>query len=212
MPRQKSTTKRARNKPQQKSLLNFFETSSPLRGQAESGPSGPTKSPTRIGGKAKGKMPAKGSRGAYRLQSDEDDSEGDGSTSSDVGAIGFEPEVITVSSSSEEDAILPSPRKSARSQRKIKKRRADSEERDSAVAESDSDGPEHIGVPVIWRKAGTVTVDKRKRAVIQDSDDDELQPRRRKLVKGIRPPTPEEENLLDELDSDSRPLPFAMCD
>ena len=184
----------------QKSLLDFVEKSSPTLPSKAKSPS-----PTRFDPKGKGKAPAK-RRVPYIASEDEEEngSEGGGSTSSDVGAIGFEPKAAAVSSTSDNESITHSPRKPASTPRKIRKRRAGSIP--GSPISIDSDSPEPVGVPV-FRKGGA-TVGKRKHAALQDSseeENDDIQPRRRKLVKGVRPPTPEEDSadLLEEVDSNS---------
>ena len=104
---------KSRKPLKQKTLLEFIETSSPTRrGQVESGPpsSSPVGRPTRRKAKGKGKALAKRKIASPSLlkNDDESGSDGNGSTSSDVGAIGFERKVITVSSSegSEEEVGL----------------------------------------------------------------------------------------------------------
>ncbi|KAG0707720.1 hypothetical protein DFH29DRAFT_895079 [Suillus ampliporus] len=103
---------------------------------------------------------------------------------SDVGAIRFEPEIIDVSD--EDD----SPRRPSTKRRKKSLVVTDSL---PDVAGSDGSLEDGIGIPIRWKgsKRG-------KRKAIADSDD-ESQPRRRKLVKGARPPSPEE-SVIDEVD------------
>lgn len=105
---------------------------------------------------------------------------------SDVGAIKFEPEVIDVND--EDD----SPRRP--STRRLKRSLVITDSLPDVVASDDS-LEDRIGIPVIWKgsKKG-----KRKRKAIVDSDG-ESQPRRRKLVKGARPPSPEG-SVIDEVD------------
>lgn len=109
---------------------------------------------------------------------------------SDVGAIKFEPEVISVDASDEDD---DSPRRPS-STRRFKKSLVITDNQPD-VASSDDSMEDRIGIPTVWRgsKKG-----KRKRNAMADSDDDS-QPRRRKLVKGARPPSPEGD-VIDEVD------------
>lgn len=207
MPKARATLK-------QKTLHDFVETSSPThrgRTEAEAAPSSSPvqRAPRRRNAKAKGKAPLKPkfALSPPRRNDEGSGSDGGGSTSSDVGAIGFEPKVIAVSSSSDEEDLVTSPRRPLASQRKARNRLAESAEGSPIAIESDSDGPQHVGVPVTRNKNGSAT-DKRRHNAIQDSDEDEdeePQPRRRKLVKGVRPPTPEEHDsdLLEEVDSNS---------
>lgn len=109
---------------------------------------------------------------------------------SDVGAIKFEPEIISVDASDEDD---DSPRRPS-STRRFKKSLVVTDNQPD-MASSDDSMEDRIGIPTVWRgsKKG-----KRKRKAIADSDDDS-QPRRRKLVKGARPPSPEGD-VIDEVD------------
>ncbi|KIJ69366.1 hypothetical protein HYDPIDRAFT_80164 [Hydnomerulius pinastri MD-312] len=108
---------------------------------------------------------------------------GDGADSadSDVGAIQFEPEVIDVSDGEE------SPRRP--------KRRKSQVVTDGLPehAVSDISLQENSGVPARWKGK------KGKAKAVEDSDE-ESQPRRSKFTKGIRPPTPEEDDVLDDVD------------
>ncbi|KAG2134421.1 uncharacterized protein EDB93DRAFT_1092717 [Suillus bovinus] len=105
---------------------------------------------------------------------------------SDVGAIKFEAEVIDVSD--EDD----SPRRPSTGRLKRSLVITDSL---PDVAASDDSLDDHTGIPIVWKgsKKG-----KRKRKAIADSDE-ESQPRKRKLVKGTRPPSPEG-SVIDEVD------------
>jgi hypothetical protein len=104
---------------------------------------------------------------------------------SDVGAIKFEPEVIDVSD--EDD----SPRRP--STRRLKKSLVVTDSLLDVIA-SDSSSEDRIGIPLRWKGSNK---GKNKRKAIADSDD-ESQPRKRKLVKGARPPSPEG-NVIDEV-------------
>ncbi|KAG1753462.1 hypothetical protein EDB19DRAFT_831191 [Suillus lakei] len=129
------------------------------------------------------KRQAKRKHKVIAVESDDSD---DLAQDSDVGAIKFEPEVIEVSD--EDD----SPRRPSTKRRKKSLVVTDSL---PDVAASDSSLEDHIGIPTRWKgsKKG-----ERKRKAIADSED-ESQPRRRKLVKGARPPSPEE-SAIDEVD------------
>lgn len=97
---------------------------------------------------------------------------------SDVGAIHFEPEVVEISDE-DHSPRRPKKRKSLVGAHAIPVRTI-----------SDESLEETIGVPR-YRKG------KNKNKVVLDSEDD-TRPRKRKLVKGIRPPTPEEDDDLLE--------------
>lgn len=141
---------------------------------------------------------------AQRIPSDNEgipSGEDDGSSSSDPSKIRFERQVITVSSSDEEIA-LSSPRVPTRSQAKKRKQLTGSgEDDDNGIVTVSSSDEDHIGVPVRWK--GKATQTKRSRQVVDSDEEEELPARRRKLVKGIRPPTPEEEDILAEVDENS---------
>lgn len=87
---------------------------------------------------------------------------------SDVGAIRFEAETVDIDDEDE------SPRRP--------KRRRTTDRFDENGVEDDE---ERIGVPVHWKGKGKIKT-------IVDSDD-ESQPRR-KLIRGVRPPTPEDDD------------------
>ncbi|KAG2111588.1 uncharacterized protein F5147DRAFT_685863 [Suillus discolor] len=106
---------------------------------------------------------------------------------SDVGAIKFEPQVIDVSD--EDD----SPRRP--SARRFKKSLVVTDSLPD-VAASDNSLEDHIGIPIAWK--GSKNGKRKKRKAIADSDD-ESQPRKRKLIKGARPPSPEG-SVIDEVD------------
>ncbi|KAI0818744.1 hypothetical protein BC629DRAFT_1463896 [Irpex lacteus] len=189
MPKARATLK-------QKTLHDFVEASSPThrnRTEAEADPSSSPvqRAPRRRNAKAKGKAPLKPKFASSPPRRNDEGSgpDGGGSTSSDVGAIGFEPKVIAVSSSSDEEDLVTSPR-SLLPRRERLAIAAESAEGSPIAIESDSDGPQHVGVPVTRNKNGSAT-DKRRHNAIQDT------------VKGVRPPTPEEHDsdLLEEVDS-----------
>ncbi|KIL00117.1 hypothetical protein PAXRUDRAFT_821997 [Paxillus rubicundulus Ve08.2h10] len=104
-----------------------------------------------------------------------------GSEDSDVGAIHFDPEILDVS---DEDQ---SPRRPKRRKSIVVVDTVPEHEL------SDDSLEENIKVSVRWKGK------KGKAKTIYDSEED-VQPRRRKLIKGVRPPTPEEQSVLDEVD------------
>ena len=134
-----------------------------------------------------------------RLRADDEEipsAEDEAVTSSDPGHIRFEPEVVTVMSSEEdEDIVLQSPQVTSRSQAKKRKQRGESDE--PVTVSSDE---ENVGVPVIWKGKGRET--KRSKQVV-DSDSEEEPPQRR--LTRVRPATPEsDEDLLAEVDENSQ--------
>jgi hypothetical protein len=124
--------------------------------------------------------------------SSSEEAEEEGEDKSDVGAIQFETETLIVSDEKE-----TSPR-AAKTKKPMRLARADSDEGNGNKRVSGDDSEGDRGVPVRWNPKGKGT---RKRAQIADSNSEgELQPKRRKLIKGIRPSSPED---CDELDADS---------
>lgn len=192
----------------QKSLLNFFQTgastSRPGLGDGSSEEEASRTAPAKGRRSAREESTQKATkrRTNTTLQSSDSDQapKDDESESSDVGAIGFEK--ASVSSVVEDDETVLSPKRPAGTPRKVRKLRAESVERISATEDSDGE-PEVIGVPVYWKKKDGAATKPRKAVIPAASDDDEPQPKRRKLVKGVRPPTPEED-LMDEVEADSK--------
>ncbi|GJE90811.1 hypothetical protein PsYK624_069550 [Phanerochaete sordida] len=178
----------------QMSLTEYLGSSSPPPEPSSSKKAKPPPSPAKP---ANRKRAAASKRRAPESDAPSDDDSG--STSSNVGGIAFEPEVIDISTSDED--VDDSPKRPPATQRKTRKRRAESTERSPVVVHTDSDD-EEVGVPVTWKGKGKAA-GKRKRAVV-DSDDENPRPRKSKLVKGVRPPTPEtaEENLADEVEEE----------
>ncbi|TCD71879.1 hypothetical protein EIP91_000011 [Steccherinum ochraceum] len=119
---------------------------------------------------------------------------------SDVGAISFEPKVIELTDSEEE--AKSSPQRKPATTRHIRKRRAKSDdEADSSPLDSPDEG--NSIMPIVWKGKGKAGQEKRK-VVVEDSDaedaEEDVQPKRRKIVRGQRPPTPEPDDLMEELD------------
>lgn len=139
------------------------------------------------------------SKKSHSLDSHIPDVEDGGDSSSDPGKIHFEPEVVSVSDSEEE--VKSSPRRPAASQAKKRRRVANSDDEGVVVVSTDTED-ENIGVPVRWK--GKAKEVKGKPTVVHSDSEEEEQPRRRKLVKGIRPPTPEEDDLMAEVDESSQ--------
>ncbi|KAG2034904.1 hypothetical protein BDR03DRAFT_963948 [Suillus americanus] len=130
--------------------------------------------------------PVKKRQAKHKVIALDSDTSDDLAQDSDVGAIKFEPEVIDVSD--EDD----SPRRP--STRRLKKSLVVTDSLPD-VAASDDSLDDRIGIPMRWKGGNK---GKRKRTAIADSDD-ESQPRKRKLVKGARPASPEG-SVIDEVD------------
>jgi len=130
------------------------------------------------------KTPSKRRRRIATPSSDESTQSKDGADGgdSDVGVIHFEEETVETGGEDE------SPRRP--------KRRRTTDRFDENEAEDDE---EHVGIPVRWKGKGKIKV-------MVDTDDDSSPPHR-KLIKGVRPPTPEDDDgSVDE----TRKLP--TCD
>ncbi|KAH9901023.1 hypothetical protein C8Q73DRAFT_635928 [Cubamyces lactineus] len=121
--------------------------------------------------------------------------EEDGSQSSDAGAIRFEQPVIEVTTSSDEDDVAPRPSTSSRGKKRAQRAHSDdSVSPDPVPADEDMDD-------VVFVRRGKRAM---KRSAIFESDEDEDRPRKRKLIKGERPSTPDGDgvDLLDEVDEE----------
>jgi hypothetical protein len=122
----------------------------------------------------------------------ERDSTDEGEDGSDVGRVAFEREVIIVSDEDEDQA--PRLRKRTR----LANIDSDLEQEDSSSGLSDREVDEEV--PMRRGRKG------KKRIKIVDTDSEgEIQPTRRKLIRGIRPSTPDDSS--DELDADSEGQP-----
>ncbi|KAL1944526.1 hypothetical protein VTO73DRAFT_2956 [Trametes versicolor] len=122
--------------------------------------------------------------------------EDEGSQSSDAGAIRFEVPVVEITSSESEKDVAPRPSNTQKGKKRV--RRAHSDESASPIV-SDAEGE---GKGVYVRKGKRAA--KKKAVAVLDSDEEEVQPRRRKLIKGERPSSPvvEDVDLLDEVEEE----------
>ena len=189
MPRRTQATSTPKKLRQEK--LDLFLSSSPRR---QSSPSRPQTRRSNFKRKTKAKDSDEDVAGQSHVPANTDAGE-EGSQSSDAGAIHFEPQVVLVSSSGDEGELPPRPTFSSR--RKKRTTRAHSVE----SASESSAGEEEREVYVRkGKRAGKKPV-----VVVLDSDEEEeLRPmKKRKLVKGERPPTPEEGDLMGEVDEHS---------
>lgn len=112
------------------------------------------------------------------------------SADSDVGAIKFEPKP-SVQKDTDEDE---SPPRSTRKKRRIQPVRIDSGT-ESAVEEGNVKDDDVFSMPRTRLSKG-----KGKQVHSTDSEQDALPRRRRKLVKGQRPLTPEEDDIANEVE------------
>jgi hypothetical protein len=168
------------SKLKQKTLVGFF--SSP-----------PASFPTsQTPKRAKPKSRKRGRVVSPESESDYDvDNKAAGSDDSDVGAIHFEPEVIDVCDEDESPrrprAIRQKPRLGAES--------SNSDEKNNYAAL-----PGVSSMNKTRRKSGRFG--KRKQVEEDSGSEEEVQPKKRKFIKGVRPSSPEEdeEDLLDEVD------------
>ncbi|KAA1471139.1 hypothetical protein DENSPDRAFT_837066 [Dentipellis sp. KUC8613] len=166
-------------------------------------PSSPqTQKPIMVRGR-KRKHAASSSTVKRSSRNDEEEPEG-GNSSSDVDTIRFEPRKLIVISSDEEDESS-SPRRPAVKRVKPTQRQLSGDSRSaSSAAASDNDEQTHVEKP-----SPAITKGKGVARVLheQDSSDEDELPVRRKLVKGKRPPTPddedEDEDVLGEVNEDA---------
>ena len=115
----------------------------------------------------------------------------DDSQSSDAGAIHFEREVVEVSSGEDEEDRAPRPSQASRRKR-VKRAHSD-----DSISPQPASGEE----PEIYVRKGKRPA-KVTSTVLDSDEEEEPSVKKRKLVKGERPPTPEEDavDLLDEVD------------
>ncbi|KAI0079928.1 hypothetical protein K474DRAFT_1673008 [Panus rudis PR-1116 ss-1] len=182
--RGRSGTARKTRKGQQ-SLRNYFQSSSPPSVAAEVVEEDEPTRELQVGASRKSTSQVSGRKPRVIAQGDDSTS----SSSNHVGDIDFEPVVVSVSDS--DDETKESPRRPA------KKRRLLRSARESDLGSEASEQEKDISIK---RKGKAKEVNKKQ--LILDSEEDEP-PRKRKLVKGVRPPTPEPENLLEEIDEDT---------
>lgn len=173
MPRK--TESSSPKKIKQKTLIGFF--SSPPTGSLSTAPKPQT--PKRV----KHKPPKR-----RRIASPEPDCDIDNrSNDSDVDAVHFEPEVIDLSDEDE------SPRRPT-TKRRAPPVRAESVSQDEKEKSSAKSGR----APGKARRQIS-----KEKEVLEDSDpEEEVQPKKRKFIKGVRPSSPEKDldNILDEVD------------
>ncbi|TFK89145.1 hypothetical protein K466DRAFT_661791 [Polyporus arcularius HHB13444] len=120
----------------------------------------------------------------------------DDSQSSDPGAIHFEREAAKLSSSEDEEGRAPRP---SQTNRRKRIRRAHSDGSASPEPAPDEEEQE------VYVRKGKRPAKKTSAVLVLDSDEEEAHPvKKRKLVKGERPPTPQgdEGDLLDEVDEE----------
>lgn len=182
--------KQSKRSKKQSSLLGFFQSSSPPQ---------PTSIPNNNTHKTRAnylKSSPKKTQSRSQKYGPKAEDKGTSSDSSDVGGINFEPEIISLSDS--DDDVKTSPRRGPAKKRRVKASESSSQ---ASSSHSKSD-EENIGIPVGWKWKGKA-VHKRKMAVSDSESEEEPRPKRRKLVRGVRPPTPDEsEDLMDEVDQE----------
>ena len=172
----RSKTSKAPTNVRQKKLDTFLSSS----------PSAPSRSPARAQrSKTKRRPPTHqdDDRGRTRIPTEEESSQ-----SSDAGAIHFAPEVVVVSDS-EDDIPQPTPSKS--SLRGKKRARAES----VGSCSDDSSG-------LAYARKSKRLMERASNVSVSDEEDEEPPRKRGKLVKGARPPTPDQDDddLLAEVD------------
>lgn len=185
MPRKSKGTGTPKKFRQRK--LDVYMSSSPPASNDELSPARPSKRTkrrrTRNESKDTETMPGTSSVPA----NDDDDSQ-----SSDAGAIHFEREVVEVSSGEDEEDRAPRPSQASRRKR-VKRAHSD-----DSVSPQPASGEEE---PEIYVRKGKRPA-KVTSTVLDSDEEEEPSVKKRKLVKGERPPTPEEDavDLLDEVD------------
>lgn len=191
MPRLTRVSGKSRQTLKQTTLLDHLgrssspPTSSPERPLLIPTASPPTSSPVA----PKRKSQSTSSRGLAQINSGQVRSDSE----SDVEAIQFEPRAPIP----DEDAPDESPRRPRKKQRR------------TALGDAENDSEEEISS--LPRRRSKSRINRTRRAVPSSGDDgqeseaeSQKKPRRGKLVKGIRPPTPEEpDDLMAGLDEDS---------
>ncbi|KAI0748218.1 hypothetical protein C8Q80DRAFT_1170790 [Daedaleopsis nitida] len=182
-----TTPKRLRQKK-----LDAFLSSSPSRGEHQS-PAARRKrrGPGQKGGRADVNEDDEAVPGPSTIPATNED----GSQSSDPGAIHFEPDVVEPPSEDEDD-FIPRPTPANKGKRRLK--RAHSSASESPVSSGDEEGRE------MYIRKGKRNA-KGSSMVFDSDEEEEVYPvKKRKLVKGERPPTPEEDevDLLDEIDEE----------
>ncbi|KAK7693412.1 hypothetical protein QCA50_002980 [Cerrena zonata] len=181
--------KQSKRSKKQSSLLGFFQSSSP------SGPKANDRNARKTRAKVSNPSPSKRRLGT---QVEDNYATNTSENSDDVGGIRFEAEVNSLSDS--DDDVKTSPRRLPIKKRRVKA----SESSSSSSSEHSGSDEEKIGIPVGWKGKGKgKAVEKRKLAVHDSESEEEPQPKKRKLVRGVRPPTPDEsEDLMDEVDQE----------
>ncbi|KAI0928526.1 hypothetical protein AcW1_005745 [Taiwanofungus camphoratus] len=187
MPRRRQD-RSIKQKLRQDTLDTFVGSSSPIPADTHA----KTPSPARKIRQARTTtLPSRDRQDRSQAKADTNNDPDEGSESSDVAAIHFEPQVIDLTEEEDE----PAPVRPIAQKRKTRIRRAGSEEHSVSSQEA------AVGVPVIWkgRKASG-----KRRLLVSTDDEDKSEPRykQRKLIKGVRPPSPEadELGLMDEVD------------
>jgi hypothetical protein len=184
MPRRKRTLAATPSAQQlkQTTLISFAESSS-----APSSPLQKRAIPSKVQAERKRKRAPP--LGIVRDESSDQDND------SDLGAISFEPKIVNVTDEDEICVSLPKKRRT-----RVPRRVGSPVVETVATA---TEEPEQEEEEVIRpSRKGKWT----KRA-IYDSGPEELRPQKRKLVKGVRPPTPDEgADILDGVDKDSKHL------
>ena len=192
MPPRTRTTATPKKLRQKK--LDTFLSSSPARSTQKSSP---TRPPRRKRTKRARYDGEDDEPGPSRIPGDDED----GSQSSDPGAIRFEPTaVVDISSSEDELDVAPRPTPANKGKKRV--RRAHSEESASASPSEDDERE-------LFVRKGKRAAKASASMVLDSEEEEELSPtRKRKLVKGQRPPTPEEDeaDLLDEVEEERTSL------
>ena len=135
--------------------------------------------------KASSSSPAKRTHGSRR-RVPTPEPESASSDDSDVAGIKFEPEIFDLS---EEDS---SPRRP----------KANGTSPSRRIVGSDDDEDSELNLRSMKRAKKNKKLGKRKQVIEESESEEEVQPKKRKFMRGVRPPSPEEDDvdILDEVE------------
>lgn len=156
-------------------------------------------SPASQKGASSSRLPATGRTGRRRARSPTS-SEGEGSQSSDAGVIHFEPEIIELDDDEDASPRRPINRRSARHAI------VGSQAKNPLVFDDNDEEAEDAEVP----RKGKAGVKRRSAVMNFEEEEEEVKPKKRKLVRGVRPPSPEEDeySLMNEVDEERKIVPL----
>jgi hypothetical protein len=133
----------------------------------------------------------------------------EGESSSDVDAIRFEPQVLDLRSDSDSDTAENSSYRQAHSspvKRHLKRPpTSDSDDDLNIIGSRTSDTKKQASIMGVNPSSSEMKpqLGKKLGSVFDSSEEEVNVPQKRKIVKGVRPPSPEDEDLMADLDQDS---------